>query len=112
MFKSHMIYVDLLSRYQGTYLVQQVVNEVREVGNGLFLAIRLSKRIKCVNSIHQNCRCHFVHWQQKMNGDFDEYVIFNCANIDTVNNNGDNVGFHSSLSNEIYIYQILIDDEF
>lgn len=76
--------------------------QVREVGDGLlrlFLSIRLSKRIDYFDSICQKCRCHFVHWQQKMEGDFDEYR-FNRADVNSSINNGDSVRFSFPLRKE------------
>jgi hypothetical protein len=72
-------------------------NEVREVGDGLlriFLAVRLSKRIDCFDSICQRCRFHFLHWQQKMEGDFDKYNNNSRAGADLVNNDDNSVRSH------------------
>ena len=64
-------------------------NQVREVGDGLvrlFLAVRLSKRICCDDSICQKCRCEFIHWKAKMEGDFDMFDCFNRSSVESVNN--------------------------
>ncbi len=69
-------------------------NQVRVVGDGLmrlFLAVRLSKRIDCNECICQNCRSHFVYWQQKMEGDFDKYNIYNQSDVECDNNSNRSV---------------------
>lgn len=67
-------------------------NQVRLVGDGLmriFLAVRLSKRIAFNGSICQNCRSYFLHWKQKMEGDFNKY---DGAQVESFNGNSDSVG--------------------
>jgi len=59
------------------------LNQLREVGAGLlrlFLAVKWSKRIRCDDMICQKCRSQFLKWQQKMEGDFDNYD--NVAELD------------------------------
>ena len=83
-------------------------HQVGEVGDGLlrlFLAIRLSKRIDYFDSICQKCRCHFVHWQRQIEGNFDEYT-FNRSNVNSSVNNGDSVRFHYSLRNGLYFSKV------
>jgi hypothetical protein len=53
-------------------------SHLRNVRNGLlriFFAIRLSKRIKSDDSVCQRCRTQFLHWQRKMEGDFDKFAF-------------------------------------
>ncbi|CAF4742099.1 unnamed protein product, partial [Rotaria sp. Silwood2] len=69
-------------------------NQVREVGAGLlrlFLAARLSKRIHCDDIICQKCRAQFLKWQQKMEGDFDNYDYVNGFAIEPMNNDDNSV---------------------
>ncbi|CAF3336142.1 unnamed protein product [Rotaria sp. Silwood2] len=69
-------------------------NQFREVGAGLlrlFLAVRLSKRIRCDDMICQKCRSQFLKWQQKMEGDFDNYVSVAEIDMEPVNNDDDSV---------------------
>ena len=84
---------------------------VRLVGDGLlrlFCAVRLSKRISCDDVICQKCRCHFIHWKAKMEGDFDSLDCFNRSNVELVNNDD------SSVRNEFFfishMYDKLTDD--
>ncbi len=75
---------------------------MREVGDGLlrlFFAVRLSERIDCNDSVCHKCRFHFVHWQQKMEGDFDKYDSYNQTDIEAVNNNDNLVRFRLLLNN-------------
>ena len=44
-------------------------NEVRQIEDGilrLFLAIRLSRRISCDDTVYSKYRCQFLNWQKKM----------------------------------------------
>ncbi len=71
--------------------------EMREVGDGLlriYLAVRLSKRINRVDSICQRCRFHFLKWQPKMEGDFDNYNNNGRIDADFLNNDN-SVSSHS-----------------
>ena len=69
-------------------------NEVREVGDGLlrlFLAIRLSKRIYRDDAICRKCRCQFLNWKKKMEGDFDKFDCFNRWNAESIDNDDNSV---------------------
>ena len=69
-------------------------NQVREVGAGLlrlFLAVRLSKRIRCDDTICQKCRSQFLKWQQKMEGDFHNCDYVNGFDLDSRNNDDHSV---------------------
>jgi len=64
-------------------------DQVRLIGDGLmrlFLAVRLSKRIDCKDSICQNFRSYFLHWQQKLEGDFTKYESYDQSEIGLVSN--------------------------
>ena len=72
--------------------------KLREVGDGLlriFLAVRLSKRINSVDSICQRCRFQFLHWQQKMEGDFDDYNNNGRSGGNFLNGGGNSIRFNS-----------------
>ncbi len=60
----------------------------------LFLAVRLSKRIDCNDYICQKCRSNFLHWKQKMEGDFDKYDSYDRSDIEFVNDSNNKVGLH------------------
>jgi hypothetical protein len=69
-------------------------NEVREVGDGLlrlFLAVRLSKRISSNDVICQKCRCQFLNWEKKMEGDFKKFDCLARPDIESVNNDENTV---------------------
>lgn len=69
-------------------------NQVREVGDGLlrlFLAIRLSKRISCYDTVCSKCRGQFLNWQKKMEGDFDRFDRVHSMDLEYMNNKDDSV---------------------
>ena len=72
-------------------------NQVRSVGDGLlrlFLAVGLSKRIDGNDCICHKCRSYFVHWKEKMNGDFDRFENCNGTDGIIVNNDSNQVKIH------------------
>ncbi|UJR29576.1 hypothetical protein I4U23_010793 [Adineta vaga] len=63
-------------------------NQVREVGSGLlrlFLTVRLSKRIRCHDTVCQRCRSLYLKWQQEMDGDFEEFDHMNDIETESIN---------------------------
>ena len=69
-------------------------NQLREVGAGLlrfFLAVRLSKRIRCDDMNCQKYGSQFLKWQQKMEGDFDNYDSVAEFDMEPMNNDDDSV---------------------
>ena len=67
---------------------------MREVGDGflrLYLAIRLSKRISCYDTVCPKCRCQFLNWHKKMVGDFDSFDRVLSMNLEYVNNDDNSV---------------------
>jgi len=72
-------------------------NQMRVVGDGLmriFFAVRLSKRIDCKDCVCQTCRSYFLHWQQKMEGDFTKYESYDRSGIEFVSNPNSSVRVH------------------